>query len=398
MALLYFPVLLLVLASNVAHMEKEVLCVWNSKDSKTLNESVSCYNEDDALQCSMLNFTDLRVEFTSEKYDRELEIHLCSAGYNSTDLHAIKFYNMPSISINGHRSILNCNNEESGLYFESISKISVNDINFNQCGFNMSLSMFNVKFNTAVSIINSTNINISSVSIWGTSGTGLFMLNTGGYINITESRFEENHAPNHMTLYVGGGVFIGTTSNQSSVSYKIHNCSFANNTATREGDLEQDSFGGGINAYFKHVVSNLSIAITKCVFVNNTARYGGALSVSVGRNITFNVTVAVSRTNFDQNTAHKRGGAMQIGFIQSGSIFQFSSCNFTDNVAESGGGVYLYATPITYQEYNNVTFLNSYWTRNAARYGSAIYAAPYFSREFIQYEYDQFSIIVFHNC
>lgn len=88
MASLYIFVLLLVWASNVA-MRKEVLCVWNSKDFKAVNESVSCYNDNDSLQNSNISIEGELPKTLIPGVEIALDI---SIKYNDETVNPLIFY------------------------------------------------------------------------------------------------------------------------------------------------------------------------------------------------------------------------------------------------------------------------------------------------------------------
>ena len=172
----------------------------------------------------------------------------------------------------------------------------------------------------------------------------------------------------------------------------------------RVTDLEEIDFsrGGGVNAYFQNHTAGISMNIVDCTFENNSAAYGGAVYLFI-KDSAQNVNVALSQSQFHNNTAFERGGGLAAGYIhgsQTNTLIQVFLCNFTSRTtAEYGGGSYVYANPM--QGYNTqhssgITFTNTSWTGNTAMYGSAVYASPYTARRF--YEYGHFPAVLFQNC
>ena len=96
----------------------------------------------------------------------------------------------------------------------------------------------------------------------------------------------------------------------------------------------------------------------------------------------------MNQSDFQYNRAQKRGGAVGAGYIHKSSkmnqnLIKFSNCNFSNNTAEQGGGVYLYAAPTNYNNINTFEFHKCLWNNNKAHYGAAVKINPYTSRKFI---------------
>ena len=100
------------------------------------------------------------------------------------------------------------------------------------------------------------------------------------------------------------------------------------NTDLEEIDLSR---GGGVNAYFQNHTAGISMNIVDCTFVNNSAAYGGAMYLFVTASAQ-NVNVALSRSQFHNNTAFERGGGLATGYIHTNTLMQVFLCNFTENM------------------------------------------------------------------
>ena len=142
-----------------------------------------------------------------------------------------------------------------------------------------------------------------------------------------------------------------------------------------------------MNVYFRGETHHVNLTIFNCTFNNNCARYGGALQLSF-TNSSHDINVLVNQSDFQYNRAQKRGGAVGAGYIHKSSkmnqnLIKFSNCNFSNNTAEQGGGVYLYAAPTNYNNNNTFEFHKCLWNNNKAHYGAAVKINPYTSRKFI---------------
>ena len=396
--------LLLAVESNLALLSAEevTLCVQNSRES-------SC---DGLAGCSKNDTVKLR-DLSSRRED-SLDIILCSTEYNTTDVSNITLANLQSINITGNGSTINCQNNQFGFYFQNVSRIAIKDMTLHHCGLDIKENVTDsgkvVHFTTGIYIADSSDISLSKVRIQNTPGFGLVLLRNYGYINIADSQFKENHDSNFTKP--GGGTLVATSSSRRS-SYRISNCVFVSNGALRKTTLKKTTLdyhenidleeinlsrGGGVNAYFQNHTAGISMNIVNCTFENNSAAYGGAVYLFI-KDSAQNVNVALSQSQFHNNTAFERGGGLAAGYIHTNTLMQVFMCKFTENTAEYGGGSYLYANPM--QGYNTqhssgITFNNTSWTGNTAMYGSAVYASPYTARRF--HEYGHFPAVLFQNC
>ena len=401
MNLHFILALLLAAVSNylaLVSAEKVILCVPNLRER-------SC---DGLAECSRNDTVKMRD--LSFRREDSLDIYLCSTEYNTIDVSNITLANLQSINITGNGSTINCQNNQFGFYFQNVSRVAIRDITLHQCGFDIEEDLTGFgNFTAGIYIADSSNISLSNVRIQSTPGFGLILLRNDGYITITDSHFSENHDSNFKEP--GGGALIVTSSSQSS-NYNINNCVFVSNGALRKStmnhdavnDLEEIDFsrGGGVNAYFQNHTAGISMNIVDSTFENNSAAYGGAVYLFI-KDSAQNVNVALSQSQFRNNTAFERGGGLAAGYLhgsKTNTLIQVFLCNFTNNTAaEYGGGTYVYANPM--QGYNTqhssgITFTNTNWTGNTAMYGSAVYASPYTARRF--YEYGHFPAVLFQNC
>jgi predicted outer membrane repeat protein len=160
--------------------------------------------------------------------------------------------------------------------------------------------------------------NNTAGSIYGGSGGGMYNQNSNP--TLTDCTFTGNIALGGTGGYGGGG---GAIYNDYS-NPTLTNCTFTSNMA-------KTNYGGDGGGIFDSFFCNTTL--TNCTFTNNTATGdGGGVSSSPN----FNQTV-LEDCIFINNSAGQNGG----GLYYSGGSGNFTSCTFTDNVANDfGGGIY----------------------------------------------------------
>ena len=351
MAKLPYWTALLSISSVIASTKGSRFCVWNSthinSTARSCIYSVHCTED--------IAFKDIH---TTEGYP-EVEAYFCSTDYSLDETVELpRFINTASISAIGvsPSSNIHCNNSNFGLFFKNVRHIILDKVMLIKCGFQNE----NLPFISAVSIINSTVITITSIGITGSSGFGIALVDNNGRINITSSTFEENF--NTASEQPGGGVLIESSTNEHA-AYHIDNCNFTRNAASNTSGTSGDNFGGGINAQFKAKTNSVHLTITDCMFEANTAKHGGGISLFFQESAH---TVAVSKPAFCSNYTADGGGDVAVQGTAKNLVL-FKSCYFSKNSGRNGGGVYLYA-----ENDNNFQFHECIWTENEGTYGSAI--------------------------
>ena len=151
--------------------------------------------------------------------------------------------------------------------------------------------------------------------------SNIFSITTASTIYFTNITFKNGFVNGN-----GGAI----SSNASSYLYFI-NCTFINNQATGSG-------GAVFSGYY--------LSITNCTFENNLATRGGA----VFSNYT-NSYLYLTNTNFTNNRATTYGG----GVYFLGYRLDITGAIFEDNVALSGGGIYLNFSSYSYMYNSNFT-------------------------------------------
>ena len=365
--------------SRAFYQTDSTLCVLNSTDAQSSHQYLTSQCE------SYVNFS---RESLSADSDHEISIHLCSSVFEIEEQDVVTFRDMVNVSIIGveGRSTLHCQNGTTGLQFINVNTVEIENVILDQCSFSNTNDHFEVNFSSSIYISGCTTVSITNVTVQNTVGVGLALIENKYIFSITNSTFMNNRPGN---TSAGGGVFIKSSTIENG-SFIIKNCTFTNNSAKNDsnkfGKSNSDDVidfvrGGGMNVYFRGETHHVNLTIFNCTFNNNCARYGGALQLSfIGSS--HDINILVNQSDFRHNRAQKRGGAVGAGFIQEllekkQNLIEFSNCNFSNNRAWQGGGVYLYATPTNYTNCNQFEFYKCLWNNNTATYGAAIKMNPY---------------------
>ena len=310
---------------------------------------------------------------------------------------------------------------DAGLSFVSVRNLSIASLIFERCGglhnstsANTTSRNSTIQFQSAIYILNCTNVNISHVNVSNSSGTGLAFFDTNGTVLVSNSRFELNRA-SHLDPG-GGGVYVEFTyctpgtygncthspyDNQNS-TYKFQQCRFSDNYATTlnpdktsfvhaEGsDFQGLGRGGGLCVIFKGETAGTVIDISRCDFRNNSAIWGGALFIQF-QDSPRNNSVSITDSSFIENDCYiNGGGAVDIGYIfylkpmegdkAVNNNMTFKNCIFSHNHAEKyGGGVAIFASRSLHHSAlsNSIIFENCSWVENSALAAAAVDISPH---------------------
>ena len=370
-------------SQSISHSDSNTYCIVSSTETTNFCTNAKCNNSN--------TITLSGVQQAIQKH-QDLELYLCSYYFTIGSQY---FVNLTSIYIRSEAttSCLDCNGKHYGFFFDNVSNVVVENVIFDHCGFKNAIEEFNIDFDSSIYIRNSWNISLLNVTIRSSSGIGMALVDSRGYIHISNCSFDDNHDPAYQKP--GGGIFIESSMSEGT-TYNIENCSFTSNGGSRDSEdenhyqcLNRTDFmrGGGIIVYFRAETNNINLTITNCLFKNNTALHGGALYVSF-QHSAHNVTVLVDQTDFDGNTAACNGGAVAAGYIHETEKMalnkvNFILCKFLTNSARNGGGVYIYAAPKNETENSDTfEFHNCTWKLNNGMYGAALLIAPFTEKQF----------------
>ena len=166
---------------------------------------------------------------------------------------------------------------------------------------------------------------------------------------ITNSIFTNNRA-------IGGGAI-----SILSPDCLIENCTFEDNYC-----LENNVGNGGAISINRN---GYNAKIKNSTFKTNKADGGGAIDI----NDAYNVSIIDSY--FENNSVKKHGG----GILALTTDCTINNCDFVNNTAVSGGGVYIAQSEMYVSYYSNNHILNSTFRNNYARYGGGAVTATGYS-------------------
>ena len=299
-------------------------------------------------------------------------------------------------------TIIQCTNTRAGLCFKGIRNLTIANLTISNCSM---LQLVNnpssIQYPSAVSIYNSSDITIESVSFKHNNGIGLYVINTNGRVNINECVFDGNHITNR-DYQGGGGLFIELPFCLSSYSassnicsrYNITFCNFTNNVAKLDSYISKNvtqyveqtfGRGGGMSVFSRNYASNNVLYISDAKFIGNTAVYGGGVFFGFYHHASNN-NLFIQNTLFSNNHCKDNynpenpgGGGVQIFYNYNSTVFpnhnnlSFVDCSFKNNRAYWGGGIgYLLGKQQHALGTNNLSFLNCSWYGNSAKFGAAI--------------------------
>ena len=165
-----------------------------------------------------------------------------------------------------------------------------------------------------------------------------------------------------------------------------------------------EASGGGLNIYIRANATANNITIESCHFIANKGNLGGGLLLSFHDSPKKNL-ICVRSCAFFNNIARNGGGGLDVGFLSfgkhlntypSGNRVMFSNCTMTANKATYGDGTKVFGTRSVSSGFeNSITFFNSQWIQNKARFGSAVEMSPHVW-EIMGTGY--FPTVVFNNC
>ena len=238
-----------------------------------------------------------------------------------------------------------------------------------------------VQYLSAVTIYNSSRVTIKSISLNHNNGIGLSIINTGKFVTISESTFDNNYIINGDQAG-GGGLYIEfpfclpdefcdysrPSSNPLSINshYTVESCNFTIN-ATKKMKValqfhsknlftyNEPTFGhgGGMSVFFKGNSTGNIIDIIDTKFIHNTAVWGGGLFIEF--------------SHYANNNTIS---------IKENSQFSNNHCGDTENPEDPGGGgvqiLYNFYNRTILPKYNNVSFYKSYFVLNTAYWGGGV--------------------------
>ena len=163
-----------------------------------------------------------------------------------------------------------------------------------------------------------------------TQGGGGLSINSGSFNTIVDCVFQNNLAA------YGGGLQVGDTNYNLTNFNTISRCDFTNNRTN-------DANGGGIN-----LDNSVSDLIQGCIFKNNKAfNSGGGMMARLSTALVTNCLFLGERNSSDPEAQWGGAIAQEDSNPDDGESLQIINCTIVNNVADHGGGIYLFQnTPV----------------------------------------------------
>ena len=417
---------------------KCIITVISESDSPTFHNCNCSGAMDNGTSTSL----DSALSCIKDYHKTDLELRLetdyltLNGVYEFDGLSAVHIHSSDS----GKHTYIQCNStHESGLIFNNSINITLEGITLSGCGAKHKSTSVNfikradtIYTFSAVYFSNSSDIAITNVTINSSDGAGLTMVNCGGAVNITGSKFTNNSIKSNTSIPGGGGVSIellGWTSLQEcryntllnyysllSAKYNIQNCLFVNNTASAGKFLithitsnENYYFtygqGGGLFIHLGCKASNNTMNVSNNHFKGNLAQRGGGIFIGF-RQHSQNNKVTVDNVTFYNNSClrakrppggnYSSGGGMKVLYYTDSrrNDVLIKGGNFTNNTAYFGGGLSMgggtnYIDDI---KTKNCIFIieKSHFHKNNARIGAAL---DLYYRASVQEGYSRSSVI-----
>ncbi|WP_461463977.1 right-handed parallel beta-helix repeat-containing protein, partial [Methanobrevibacter sp.] len=197
----------------------------------------------------------------------------------------------------------------------------------------------------------------------------------GGVAYVTVNGGAINWAKNTQNATVVNCMFINNSANAGGainsqcVNLNVYNCLFENN----RGNMMSGAFAAGIgsvstisNCTFKGNtaitggaiagVSSTALNVDNCTFIDNYATNAAAINLQ-------KAALNVSNSNFENNTAKKRGGAITTSQAKD-KISTIANCSFSQNNATDGGAIIV--------TQSNFVIDNSTFSNNSADCGGGL--------------------------
>ncbi len=373
-----------------------VLCMY----SNNTNECVDC----DFNITITADHDDIIVDADAYASDN-ITLRLCSPSISLQDLVLIKDIKAISICSELHNPvIITCNGRDGGFQFQNVKNIMMENFKICNCGAeHNSTSIFNdtnIVFKASIYILNCSNIEITNVEVKDNHATGLAIIDSNGHVLISNCNFTNNSVQDNNHVAGGGGAYIefsyctpgglnegicnGQRNDRANNSrYRIEGCMFKDNfAATIDAGTTFQGLGrgGGLCIRLKGHSSENFINVTNCSFEENSAIWGGGLYISFQNAPASNV-INIENSTFIKNVCTLNGGGgVVVGFLffdaerPKQNDISFQKCNFLNNSADFGGGIFLYYSKSS--DYinleNNVSFDSCSWNGNKAKFGSAV--------------------------
>lgn len=334
-------------------------------------------------------------------------IVIIEPGYYSLENDTL-FENKHNISLignklNGTNHKISCSRPNIGISFFRCETITIEGLDFENCGKLRSVSTQNLEsITSAINFIFSKDLTITHSRISKSNGIGVALIDSGGTVDFRNVDIIEND--------FGSGVLIATTkcgaldpvncTSQREQQKYIHNNVFNFTFVFLIGNrhyqkdvpfLEETSLStpkigtsGGMTIHLFGNATGNRFSISFCSFYNNTAQWGGGLYIAI-TNTSQNNVISGLKNAFLNNNAVYGGGAVQMTLLNPKRIrssqenkIQFMNSYFGFNRAIWGGAVSIRASTKIFQDEfeeessSPITLKSVVFSDNQATVGSAI--------------------------
>ena len=401
---------------------KCIITVISESDSPTFHNCNCSGAMDNGTSTSL----DSALSCIKDYHKTDLELRLetdyltLNGVYEFDGLSAVHIHSSDS----GKHTYIQCNStHESGLIFNNSIDITLEGITLSGCGAKHKSTSVNfikradtIYTFSAVYFSNCSDIAITNVTINSSDGAGLTMVNCGGAVNITGSKFTNNGIKTNASIPGGGGVSIeicyhidynvnlARTIYYANTIYYIQDCQFINNSASVGKFLPTHitsnknyyfTYGQGGGLFVNFASNGNHLSLNNSYFEGNLAQRGGGFFVGFRIDSKWN-RVAVHHCIFLHNSCyqsklppgekHSSGGGMAAIFFTNTRTTNLSitDSNFTKNTAYYGGGISM-GSGSTYYSTNDSDKINtveddgcsftiqrSVFDNNNARIGAAL--------------------------
>ena len=262
----------------------------------------------------------------------------------------------------------------AGIVFLRSSNIAIHDLTVKGCGVAVNdsspsgegISAPTAAIVCALYFSECDNVNISSVGITNSAGTGMLHAATTRILVMNCSFMHNGFG--HPTLFGGGGLHIQPSSKGPLASERypvspsccdnpsiyhiistefFHNKAFGNDSEAyllpRGGSHGSFGRGGGLSVYLGLSASDVQVRVEECIFNSNEAIWGGGMYVEFQEE-SRNNSILVSHSFFVSNVAHAKydnaGGGAHVVFAATidavdngshGNTVHLTDCHFTGN-------------------------------------------------------------------
>eukprot|EP00795_Rhopilema_esculentum_P000238 gene238-9878_t len=303
------------------------------------------------------------------------------------------------------KNTITCSSENVGLSFLRCRGVTIRGLTFKNCGRKRQDTSHNKMIYSGIHFVFSKDINISSSLITESRGTGITMLDVGGFVfvenvDILRNTFNDNGGGAFIAMTTCGALdLVNCTFHKEQQKY-IHNAKFTFRSVKFSGNIDKTNIsnlfeetqlpqsflgkGGGLTIHLNGNASQNQFSFALCSFYGNEANWGGGLYIGVSDEAQNNNVTMLPGLTFWKNKATYGGGAVQITLLHAKvlaawkeNFVLFTSSYFGLNNAVWGGAVSIKANTrmmgnIEKEVSKSIIFQSCSFYFNKATVGSAI--------------------------